>query len=408
LTVTGTAVTICRTGDIRAPKATKEVTVVTFGIEEEFQILHPKTLRPVDAGSYVVACMKSLPAWRDVTYREFLASQIEHASVVFEQMADARTALTGFRRTLAQHASDLGVVVAGVGTPPDTTAFPSITEDERYHRIAASMAGMVADHQVSGLHVHVGIPSRDAGVIVMNAVRPWMPLFTAIAANSPLWRGRDTGHDSWRTVLLRRWPASGGPPSFLDAADYDRRTARLLGIGGTVDLAVITWNVRLSEHVPTVEFRMADAQLDTGRTLLIAALCRAFVSHALNRPAAAGAAATASAAVPDELLSAALLHSAHCGMREQVFDPATGALAPALDCLDGFVRMLEPELAETGDAEFVAEELALLAADGTGADRQRAAFRRGGIPELGRLLSTVVASDRSADPAALGVSTALG
>ena len=61
--------------------------------------------------------------------------------------------------------------------------------------------------------------------------------------------------------------------------------------------------------------RMGDAQLDADSTLLIAALCRALVSHMLARPEATVAAATASAEVPSELLSAALVHSAHFGMR---------------------------------------------------------------------------------------------
>ena len=115
-------------------------------------------------------------------------------------------------------------------------------------------------------------------MIALNAARPRLPLFTAVSSNSPLWRGHDTGYDSWRTVLLRRWTTSGCPPAFIDAADYDRRAARLLGIGGTVDLGVFMWDVRLSAHLPTIEFRMADAQLDARSTLLIAALCRFVIS----------------------------------------------------------------------------------------------------------------------------------
>ena len=369
--------------------------MATFGIEEEFQFLDPVTLRPADVGPQVYVRLRALPQWHDVTHPEFLASQVEHASTVFDRMDDARRALVGFRAAVADLAAEFGVVVASVGTPPDTTSFPSITQVDRYQRIVSTMDGVIADHQVSGLHVHVGIPSREAGVIVLNAVRPWLPLLTAMSANSPLWRGQDTGHDSWRTVLLRRWTTSGCPPAFVDAADYDRRIKRLLGIGGTVDLGVIMWDVRLSEHLPTVEFRMADAQLDAHTTLLVAALCRAFVTHSLSVPAAQSTAVAASAAVPSELLSAALLHSAHHGMRQQVFDPVTGALAPAQDCLNGLVRMLESELVDSGDAAPVRDAVARLAVDGTGAERQRAAFRHGGIQGVRRTLSTSLTSTRA-------------
>ena len=359
----------------------------TFGIEEEFQFLDPTTLLPADVGARVFDRLAADPEWREVTHREFLASQIEHASAVFETLDDAGTALNGFRQRIAREGARLGVVAASIGTPPDTTPFPSITALERYHRIVLEMDGVIADHQLSGLHVHVGVPSRDHGVIALNAVRPWLPLFTALSSNSPLWRGRDTGYDSWRTVLLRRWTTSGSPPSFIDAADYDRRVSRLLGMGGTLDRAVIMWDVRLSEHLPTVEFRMADAQLHTETTLLVAALCRAFVTHALNVPSASDAAANDSAGMPTELLSAAILHAAHFGMRRDVFSPLTGALAPAGECLDGLLRMLHGELEEAGDLEATTEAVSRLLADGTGAERQRAAFQRGGLPSLSSLLA---------------------
>ena len=366
--------------------------MTTFGVEEEFQFLDPETLRPADVAAHVFGALSDSPEWRDVTRKEFLASQVEHASAVFTDLEASRTALVGFRRFVADRAAEIGVVAASTGTPPDTTSFPSITDVERYHRIVRDMGGVIADHQLSGLHVHVGVADREAGVIALNAARPWMPLLTAISTNSPLWRGHDTGYDSWRTILLRRWTTSGCPPSFVDAADYDRRITRLLGIGGTKDLALISWDLRLSEHVPTIEFRMGDAQLDAETTLLVAALARALVTHSLAKPEATDAAADASADVPPELLSAALLHSAHYGMRGDVFDPATGGLAPAGEALTRFVRTLERELAEAGDLEAVSEAVARMIRDGTGAERQRTAFAREGMAGVRRLMESSVAA----------------
>ncbi|SFR78278.1 carboxylate-amine ligase [Agromyces sp. CF514] len=363
----------------------------TFGIEEEFQFLEPKALRPADVGAEAFRRLTSLDAWREVTHREFLASQVEHASRVFDRLDVAEHALAGFRRLVARIAADLGVVVGGTGTPPDTTPFPSVADVDRYRSIVREMDGIIADHQLSGLHVHVGIPDRESGVVVLNAVRPWLPLLTAITANSPLWRGHDTGYDSWRTVLLRRWTTSGAPPAFVDAADYDRRTSKLLGIGGTVDLAVIMWDVRISAHLPTVELRMGDAQLDADTTLFVAALCRAFVAHALERSDAAHAAAADSARMPAELLSAAQLHAAHSGMRGSVFDPITAGMQSAGETLTGFFRMLEASLAATGDLERAGEALDRMLVDGTGAGRQRAAFERGGTLGLRRLYDGTIA-----------------
>jgi carboxylate-amine ligase len=386
--------------------------LTTFGIEEEFFFLDPDTMQPADVAEHVYRRLAVDPRWQDVTMREFLASQIEHASRVFTDMTDAAAELHAFRREVAADAGRYGVSAASVGTPPDAHAFPSITDNERYHRVVRDMAGIIADHQMSGLHIHVGIPSREHGVAALNAVRPWLPLLTAMSGNSPLWRGYDTGYASWRTIQLRRWTTSGCPPRFTDAADYDRRLRQLLGIGGTADLALISWNVRLSEHLPTIEFRLADALLTSDDTLLIAALCRALVMRAVEDVDAGGTAdaprdaVTASLAVdlPPELLSAAIVHSAHTGLGTDAFDPATGTLAPAADVVHRLLDHVEEQLASTGDREFVHDLVERLLRDGTGAARQRAAWQKNGSAGLRRLYAATIASPpyvRRSEPTAI-------
>ncbi len=86
--------------------------VTTFGVEEEFQFLDSETLRPADVGAYVFAALASSPDWRDVTHKEFLASQVEHSSAVFTDLEESRTALVGFRRFMADRAAELGVIAA--------------------------------------------------------------------------------------------------------------------------------------------------------------------------------------------------------------------------------------------------------------------------------------------------------
>ena len=271
---------------------------------------------------------------------------------------------------------------------------------ERYHRIVRDMGGVIADHQVSGLHVHVGVARPRArrdrverGATVDAAAHGAHGELTAVARH-------DTGYDSWRTVLLRRWTTAGSPPSFVDAADYDRRTRRLLGIGGTVDLGVIMWDIRLSEHLPTIEFRMGDAQLEAEPT------------HAGRRPVpcardafgattqATDAAANASADVPPELLSAALLHSAHFGMRERIFDPDDRRTRSRRGRMAGLVPTARTGTDGFGDLEPVQDAAARLVRDGTGAERQRAAFRAEGMAGVRKLFDATIVADqpRSGEP----------
>ncbi|QEO14880.1 YbdK family carboxylate-amine ligase [Agromyces intestinalis] len=361
----------------------------TFGIEEEFIFLDPVTLRPADVAEQAFAQLASEPAWAQYTHREFLASQVEHASRVFTELDDAESALGAFRRRIADEATRLGTLVASTGTTPDAHAFPAVAHLERYERIVRDMAGLIADHQFSGLHVHVGVPDREAGVVALNTVRPWLPLLTAMSGNSPFFRGFDTGYESWRTIQLRRWPTAGSPPRFRDANDYDRRIQALLGMAGISDVHLIMWNVRLSEQLPTIEFRMADAQLTAEDTLLIAAVCRGLVEYAIDT--AGGPPREAD--MPAELLSAAVMHAAHTGLRGLMYDPATRDLADARVVLERLLERIGPYLERSGDAPRVADLVARLLQAGTGAIRQRAAFRRGGTEGLERLFAATICND---------------
>ena len=57
---------------------------------------------------------------------------------------------------------------------------------ERYHTIETEFRGLVPDQLIDGLHVYVGIPSRDAGAQALDRVRAWLP---PLAVHSPFWRG---------------------------------------------------------------------------------------------------------------------------------------------------------------------------------------------------------------------------
>jgi carboxylate-amine ligase len=254
--------------------------MTTFGIEEEFIFLDPTALAPVDVAASVHAELLGSAHESRFVSHEFLASQIERSSPVFTRMDQAEADLVTFRTRLAAQARRRGVVAAAVGAPFMCSGWPSITDTERYHRVEDEFRGLVTDHLINGTHVHVGVPSRDVGVAVLDHVRVWLPTLLALTGNSPYWHGADTGFASWRAMHMRRWSTGGCPPPFADAADYDRRIRRLVGVGGTYDTRTIWWNARLAEGHPTVEVRVADAQLDTGSTLLVAALVRALVDTA--------------------------------------------------------------------------------------------------------------------------------
>ncbi len=307
---------------------------------------------------------------------EFLASQVEHASPVFSDLPRALAELSAFRVHLAAAAHAEGLVVYSGGMPFQAAPQPTLTDDPRYDRVRSGFREVIADHQVSGLHVHVAVPDREVGVRVLGRIRPWLPTLLALSGNSPFWRGVDTGFASWRTIMMRRWVTGGCPPVFRDAEDYDRRLAALVGVGGTVDVETVAWNARLSEHYPTVEFRVFDAQLDAADSVLLAALARGIVERAVDDDA------EPMPSVDPELLDAALWHAARDGLSDQlVWD---GSLVPAEAAVEALVDHIR---VGNADRAFIRAQLDRLVFDGTGAERQRGAYAKAGVEGLGTLAS---------------------
>ena len=334
----------------------------TFGIEEEFALLDPLDLSTVDLGREAVAALRSQVT--GAVAREFLPSQVEYATPICSTFAEAQEALMAFRRTLGCWAADAGVVAAGCGTPFRTRPDAPISSGARYARIAADVGGLTGEHQINGLHVHVGIPDRDSGIRASNALRPWLPVLLALSGNSPFWHGRDTGFDSWRAIHLRRWTTHSIPPRFRDADDYDRTMAALTGIGATSDPGTVNWDVRLSSTFPTLEVRVCDAQLDAMSSLALSVTVRALVDSG----------STGDTAATDVSLDAALWHAARYGVGTTLVRPATGRLAPAGSVLRALYDHIAPFLHGRDEMRVVK---ALLDRQKNGANLQRAVSRTG-------------------------------
>jgi carboxylate-amine ligase len=348
------------------------VSDVTFGVEEEFVLLDPRTLMTVDLGLAAVAELGgSSPG---VIVREFFPSQIEFATPVCTTVDEALTAVGGFRRRLSDWADRAGVVVAPSGTPFATDGREPALEG-RYALIAHDIAGLTAEHQLNGLHVHVGIPDRDAGIRASNFLRPWLPVLLALSGNSPFWQSHDTGFASWRAIHSRRWTTHGIPPHFADAAEHDAIIARLVGVGATSDPATINWHVRLSPVYPTLEVRTCDVQLDPFSSVALAAIVRALVVEGFERETPR----------PEryEGWDAALWHAARHGTAATLVDPTSGAVVSAAAAVERLQDLVHPRLPDA-DRELVERFLSDAAQSGGGATRQRRAHRAGRLAALYR------------------------
>ncbi|MEV8503511.1 glutamate--cysteine ligase [Actinoplanes sp. NPDC051475] len=341
----------------------------TLGVEEEFLLLDPETGQNAPVVEKVIAALPD--AVRGQSRLEFRHSMLEMVTPVCTGLADLTRQLTSLRRAAAEAAEEAGARLVAVGATPIADPVREPTDNARFHAIARHYGPIAYDAAVCGCHVHVGVPDRDTAIRVSNRLRPWLPVLQALTANSPFYAGSDTGHASWRSIQLTRWPALGPTPHFDSAEDYDRTVAVLVSSGTMLDHSMILWYARPSATYPTVEIRVADVCPTAEDAVLLAGLVRALVATVSTADGPAPR-------IPDHLLEAAHWNAAHTAMDAALLDACTGVTRPAWELVGDLVELVTPALRRLGDAELVAAQLERIREQGTGAARQRRALEAGG------------------------------
>jgi carboxylate-amine ligase len=343
----------------------------TIGVEEEFFLVDRNGLlvqRAPEALDDAEAADSDLKP-------ELLRCQVESATGVCGTGPELYQELTGLRAQLARGATRNGALLAASGTvvhqqPGD----PPIGPGTRYHRIGEHFGRIVFGNLVCGCHVHVGVADRAVALEVSNHLRPWLPVLMALSANSPFLEGRDTGYASSRHVIYSRWP-SAGPPPYLESVDhYEAILAGLLETGAALDRKMIYWDIRPSEHQPTLEVRIPDVLGTVREATLVAVLVRTLVRTALD----AVADGVAAPRLPTEVVRAGLWRAAKDGLEGRCPDPETGKPRPVLAIVHDLVRANCARLAQAGELNPALSIVDWLRREGGGAARQRRAYAVGG------------------------------
>ncbi|MCW2287086.1 carboxylate-amine ligase [Leucobacter luti] len=357
-----------------------------LGIEEEFVLLDEEAGTPVPGSA--AALINELTTRTPVEH-EFLDSQVETATPPCSSAAEAEDSLRKMRTRASKLAQAHGLVLAATGTPPRMPAHAErghVTPNERYLAIASDVRKIAQSHYINGLHVHVSIHDRAEGIRALNGLGRWAPLLLAMTSNSPFWDGADTGFQSWRHVIGCAWPLNTFPAHFTSADDYDMRVDRLLRSGLILDRGLVSWTARLSSRYPTIELRVADAQLAPSHSVGFALIVRALVDTLSAEPETPGdPAALSPPALLAEEVNLSMWTAARDGLQRVLVDPQPCQEIASSEWIDELFTVIEPALARTGDAEQVGQYLDHLRVAGTPADVQRRTFEHEGIPGLSRL-----------------------
>ena len=349
--------------------------MTAFGIEEEFLLADQSILSPASPTDQQKKALMRHSSHGGRVTDEWLDCQIEYATPVLSTASEAFEALFAFRENLSSTADELGLIATALGTAPEISGDPPIISDgDRYREMAALAPAIATEQFINGMHVHVGVPDRETGVLALNGIRRWLPALTALSANSPLWRGSDSGFASWRSIQYRRWVIYGVPPHFHNADDYDSQISALQRSDVIDDESMVGWLVRLSPQHQTVEIRACDVQLHTEDALVLALLMRALVNVEVHSPLAH--------VVPTQLIDIAHWQAARFGLSGNLMDAEAQTNVPAAAATWAMFDRARPDLRRSGDEERVRAGIRRVLQFGTGAARQREVFADKGIPGL--------------------------
>ena len=262
---------------------------LTMGIEEEYQIIDPKT-RNLHA---YISELLSQDKQREISLGlmpELMQSQVEVGSTVCQNIGEVRQEVLRLRRAVCELAEENGLAIAAASTHPFARwDEQSITEGVRYKELLDDMQGIAKRLLIFGMHVHVGfgsdIESKNLMIEIMNQARYFIPHLLALSTSSPFWHGRNTGLRSYRSVVFESLPRTGIPHSFDSWGEYQNyeRTLSMVGAFGKSDTrAKIWWDIRPHPVFDTLEFRITDICTKVDEAICIAALFQAICAKLLK------------------------------------------------------------------------------------------------------------------------------
>jgi carboxylate-amine ligase len=356
--------------EIGRPSMSVKDHTFTLGIEEEFAIIDPETrelrshIQEILEGGKVTLKEQIKP--------EMHQSVVELGTEICQSVVDARAHVIELRSRLAELAGRNGLQIASVGTHPFSHWRDQlITQGERYQEIVKDMQQLARANLIFGLHVHVGIADREMAIHVMNQARYFLPHIYALSVNSPFWVGQDTGLKGYRLKVFERFPRTGIPDAFESLSEYEDYCKLLVKTGCIDNAKKIWWDIRLHPFFDTLEVRVCDAQTRVDDTLAIAALIQAVIAKLFKLLWRN----TTFRIYRRRLLDENRWRAARYGIDGKLIDFGREAEVEERSLLNELLEFVASEADELGTHREMAH-IERIMREGTGADRQLAAFER--------------------------------
>jgi glutamate---cysteine ligase / carboxylate-amine ligase len=255
----------------------------SIGIETEVYCVEPKTRMPVDRAAEIISALDG--AGQQSFKGEFLKNTVEVTSEprarVSEAVADIRDRL----RALVEVADHHNIQIGSSGTHP-----LALWQDQaidvsrpRYQALLDRAAFVARQMVIWGLHVHIGVESREKVIPIMAHLQEMVPLFIALSASSPFWQSFDTGYASYRTIQFGQLANVGQSPRLQTWEQYEELLESMTSAEAIETTTDLKWDVRPSPQFGTIEVRAFDAVARLDDVSALAALAQCAVESISRR-----------------------------------------------------------------------------------------------------------------------------
>ncbi len=246
----------------------------TVGVEEEYMVIDPQTKELKSHEQKIVE--EGHKILKEKVKAEMHQAVVEVGTDICADVDEAFVDVSTLRKTISGIADELGLWIGASGTHPFSHwERQMITEHVRYNEIVNELQEAARSNLIFGLHVHVGMETREMAIHIANSARYFLPHIFALSTNSPFWEGRKTGYKSFRTKVFDKFPRTGIPDCYDSIEDYDNYIKLLIKTNCIDNGKKIWWDLRVHPFFNTVEFRICDIPLSVKETIAITALFQA-------------------------------------------------------------------------------------------------------------------------------------
>ena len=248
----------------------------TVGVEVEAQIVDKTTGDLVNIAENIVNGFNN----EDRVKHELYLSTVEITSSPALDTNKTYEELSSIFKKVLDLAKNNNAGLIATGTHPFALYEDQVITNvnPRYEEFAQKYGWAVRRLLTFGMHVHVGMDSKEKAVAVHDEIRKYLPLVLALSACSPFWRGKDTELYCSRLSVFQGLPNTGLPEPYLEWSEYEQSLKTLVAadvIKEKIGYRQVWKDVRIHPAYGTVEVRIADSMPSLIDTVAVATFVQA-------------------------------------------------------------------------------------------------------------------------------------